>query len=79
MMILLPLLLHVLGCEHVCYLKATDACPGKVAEVLMYQVMLLGAACASIKLWETQLYVFVLLYGRKPFLKVCKLQQQNQA
>lgn len=49
---------------------------GTSAEVLMYQGMLPGAVCASIKLWETHLYVFVLMYARRPFLKACKLQQE---
>lgn len=70
MMILLPLLFHVLGCGQVCSLEATDACPGKVAGVLIYWLVLPGAVCASTKLWETQLYVFALMYVRRPFLMV---------
>lgn len=66
----------MLGCGQVCSLEATDACPGKIAEVLMYHVMLPGVMCASTKLWETLFYVFVLMCARKPFLKVCKLQQE---
>lgn len=70
MMILLPLLFHVgFAISRPQILALTrwlKCCCNKLP----------GAVCASIKLWETQLYVFVLMYARKPFLKVCRLQQE---